>query len=105
MIKVSREEFIKRYEALPDNLREKFLSDENVNMLWTIGDAHHLTEARTGKIAGIVGYIVLGLVHLEDLAKEIVIEANVDRRLADELAREIKLKILNPIFPELNRLY
>lgn len=105
MIKISREEFIKRYDALPENLRQAILSDESVDMLWTIGGAHHLSEDRIGKVAGVIGYIILGLVHLEDLVKEIVIEVGVDRRLAEEIAREIKLKILNPLIPQLQQLY
>ena len=105
MIKISKDEFIKRYDALPESLREAFLSDENVNMLWVIGEAHHLSGERIQKIAGVVGYAVLGLIHLEDISKEIVVEAGVDKRLADELAREIKLKILNPIIPHLQQLH
>ncbi|MDP3991832.1 MAG: hypothetical protein Q8P66_02980 [Candidatus Colwellbacteria bacterium] len=105
MIKVTKQEFVKRYDALPEGLSEIFLSDENINMLLKIGEVHHLSEDRTQKIAGVVGYIVLGLVHIEDLAKEIAIEAGVDRRLAKEIAREIELKILNPIIPQLQQLY
>ncbi|MEX2033074.1 MAG: hypothetical protein WD889_00740 [Candidatus Colwellbacteria bacterium] len=105
MIKITSQEFVKRYDALPESFREEFLSDENVNMLWTIGGAHHLSGERIQKIAGVVGYAVLDLVHLEDISKEIAIEAGVDKRLADELAREIKLKILNPIIPHLQQLY
>ena len=105
MIKITNQEFVKRYDALPESFREEFLSDENVNMLWTIGEAHHLSGERIQKIAGVVGYAVLGLIHLEDISKEVAIEAGVDKRLADELTREIKLKILNPIIPHLQQLY
>lgn len=105
MIKVAREELTKRYDALPRDLREGFLSDANMNMLWTIGEAHHLNEERIEKVAGVLGYILLGLVHIEDLAKEIVAEINVDRRLADELTNEIRLKIVNPFIPQLQQLY
>ncbi|MBI2595051.1 MAG: hypothetical protein HYW38_02240, partial [Candidatus Colwellbacteria bacterium] len=38
-------------------------------------------------------------------AKEIARETNIDRRLADELAREIQVKILAPIIPEIQKLY
>lgn len=105
MIKISNQEFVKRYDALPESFREEFLSDENVNMLWTIGEAHHLSGERIQKIAGVVGYAVLDLIHLEDISKEVAIEAGVDKRLADELTREIRLKILNPIIPQLQQLY
>jgi len=105
MIKITSQEFVKRYDALPESFREEFLSDKNVSMLWTIGEAHHLSGERIQKIAGVVGYAVLDLVHLEDISKEIAIEAGVDKRLADELAREIKLKILNPIIQQLQQLH
>lgn len=105
MIKITEQEFAKRYDALPEGLRETFLSEENINMILKIGEVHHLSEERIRKIAGVIGYIVLGVVHIEDLAKEIAVEADVDRRLAGELAQEIQVKILNPIIPQLQQLY
>ncbi len=102
MIKITNQEFTKRFDALPEGLRERFLADENVNMLSAIGEAHHLHEDRIQKVAGVVGYVVLGLVHAEELAKEIAIEAEIDKRLAEEIAHEIQLKILNPLMPEIN---
>ena len=96
---------MERLGAVPQNLRDLMASLEVGDMLWLIGEVHHLTEERIQKIAGVLGYVVLGLVHVEDLAKEIVAETNVDRRLADELAREIQVKILAPVIPEIQKLY
>ena len=105
MIKIPKQQVSERYDNLTDQLREMLASDKTVDTLWLIGEVHHLSEERIKKLAGVIGYIILGLVHLEDLAKEIAIEADVDRRLAKEIAREIELKILNPIMPQLQQLY
>lgn len=105
MIKIPKQQVSERYDNLTDHLREMLASDKTVDTLWLIGEVHHLSEERIKKLAGVIGYIILGLVHLEDLAKEIAIEADVDRRLAKEIAREIELKILNPIMPQLQQLY
>lgn len=105
MDRISEEKFIERYDALPEALRQIILSDESINTLQIISRAHHLGEERIKKVAGVVGYIFLGLIHIEDFAKEIAAETNIDRRLANEIAREVKLKILSPVIPEIQKLY
>lgn len=105
MTQKTAEQILERHKALSPGLAEAFVSEEKGEMLWLIGEVHHLDEERIKKVAGIVGYIILGFAHPEDLAREIAAEARVDKRLADELAHEIRLKILNPIIPELDRFY
>ena len=102
---LSQQQVFERYDALPDNLRTVMMGDSTIEMLWTIGGAHHLREERIQKVARVVGYVFLGFIHIEDLAKEIAIETNIDRRLAEELAREIQVKLLAPVIPEIQRLY
>lgn len=105
MIRVSEEKFMERFEAVPQILRDFTISVEVGDMLWKIGEVHHLQEEKIRKIAAVLSYIALGLIHIEDLSKEIVSETHIDRRLADELAREIQVKILAPVIPEIQRLY
>ncbi len=105
MTELSIEKRIEKYDALPERLRQELNSDESANMVWIIGEAHHFSENRTRKLLKVVSYIILGSIHPEDLPKEIVSEAGVDKRLADEVAREIQLKILNPVIPEIQKLY
>ncbi|MBI2013170.1 MAG: hypothetical protein HYS88_01855 [Candidatus Colwellbacteria bacterium] len=105
MIRVSEEEFMERFKAVPQVLRDFTVSVEVGDMLWRIGEVHHLQDERIGKIAAILSYIVLGLIHLEDLAKEITAETAIDRRLAEELAREIHVKILALAIPEIQKFY
>ncbi len=105
MIKLPKQQVFERYDALPDHLREILVSDAATNTLWLIGENHHLSEERIRTVAGVVGYIFLGFVHVEDLAREIAGEASIDRRLADDIAKEIQLKILSPVIPEIQQLY
>lgn len=101
MLKFPKQKIIERLDALPENIQQLLTADELINTIWTIGEAHHLGEDRTGKLASIMGAIILGFLHNEDLSKAIVQEAQIDKRLAEEIAHELRLKILNPIMPEI----
>lgn len=102
ILKFPKEKVMERFDALPEHIQQLLTTDELINTIWTIGEAHHLGEERTGKIASIIGAIILGFLHNEDLAKEITREARIDKRLADEIAHELQLKILDPLMPEIN---
>lgn len=102
MLKFPREKVIDRFDVLPEHVQQLLTSDELTDIIWTIGEAHHLGEERTGKLASIMGAIILGFLHVEDLAKEIIKEAQIDKRLAAEVAHELQIKILNPLLPEIN---
>lgn len=105
MIQLPQEQAIERFDTLPERLREAITSNEGLEMLLKIGEVHHLSEERIEKIIEIITYVMLGATHLEDLSKEIAAETNVDRRLANELAREIQVKVLAPLIPEIQKLY
>src|SRR3989344_1921313 len=102
MLKFPKEKVAERFDALPEHVQQLLASDELVGTIWTIGEAHHLGEERTCKVASIVGAIILGFLHNADLTKEIIKEVQVDKRLAEEIAHEIQLKLLNPLLPEIN---
>lgn len=91
-----------RYDIVPQSLRDALNSETIDELLWIIGEAHHLGEERTFKLVKIYGLIALGFIHPQDLQKEIVSELHIDKRLAEEIAHELQIKILNPLLPEIN---
>ncbi len=102
MKEIPLEKRLERYDAISQALRDALNSDEITHMFWAIGEAHHLGEERTFKVVKIVGYIMMGFIHPQDLQREIVSETTIDKRLAEEIAHELQVKILNPLIPEIN---
>lgn len=102
MIDISLEKRQERYDAVSQSLRDALNSETIDGLLWLIAEVHHLGEERTFKLVRIYGLIVLGFIHPQDLQKEIVSELQIDKRLADEIAHELQVKILNPLMPEIN---
>lgn len=102
MADIPLEKRLERYDTIPQTLRDALNSEAVDKVLWTIGEVHHLGEERTFKIVRVVGLVIMGFIHPNDLAKEAASETGIDKRLAEEIACEIQLKILNPLMPEIN---
>jgi hypothetical protein len=105
MLKITKTQYIERWDALPPVLREAMFSPANGEMIWRVGEEHHLKEEQIATIAGICGNIVMGFLHPEDLAKEIKTDTGVDERLAQAIAREIDRKVFSPLRSEIEKIY
>lgn len=105
MLRISQEQISKRWDLLPLSLRESLYSFENGKIVWGIGVDNHLSEEKIGKIAGAAGYVILGFIHAEDLAKEIGENLGLNSEIAGSIAREIDRKIFGPIRNDLEKVY
>lgn len=105
MQNISQEEAAKRFDSLPDHLRQSLFSDQNLDTIWKFGEANHLGEQKTKRVADITGAVILGFVHAEDLAREFVSDVGLPADIAREFSAEITRKILAPIMEEINSLY
>ncbi|MBI2010872.1 MAG: hypothetical protein HYS89_01405 [Candidatus Colwellbacteria bacterium] len=94
-----------RFDALPEHLKEVLFSEKSTDVIWDLGEDHHLNGERTKKIADLTGAVILGFVHPEDLAKEFQKEVNLPAQVANSIAEEINKKILAPIIDEITSLY
>lgn len=106
MIEVKQEKAFERLDLLPDDIRNIFFSDSTAMIIRQIAGANHLDEEKAvPALAWIVGYVFLGFIHLDDLAKEIQTELGLSPQLVLSLAEELKRKIFDPIALELEKLY
>ena len=94
-----------RWDTLPDILKEAIFSQEKADLLWRICEANHLSDDKIEIISVVVGDILLGFVHAEDLASEIANETQIDKRVAQIVSDEVNRKIFSPIKKELEEVY
>ena len=105
MAEFPQEEIKKRYDSLPQSLRELMFSEEKSDVLWEIGEAYHINDAKLSIISRLIGYVILGLVRPEDLQKKIESEAHIDGRIAQSLSEDIEKKILSQSLSDIQALY
>ncbi len=103
MPKFTKEQIHTSYDALPESLREHINSNESVDRVRDIAKSHHLIDERANQVASVVGYLILGLIHPEDLQKAIAEEAQIDPRVAKEITDAINAKVIPPMAEELNK--
>lgn len=105
MPRVTAEQFAERWDTLPIPLRELLCSPSHGKLVWSTGAAHHLSDEKSGVVAGVVGDIIMGFIHANDLAREIGNRLDLNQEIASSIAREIDQKILSPFKEEILKNY
>ncbi|MBI5401746.1 hypothetical protein HZB05_02905 [Candidatus Wolfebacteria bacterium] len=105
MLQISKEQLYSRYDSSPQVLKEALFSEETDNLLWKIGEAHHLSDDKKSILATLVGDVILGFIHLDDFEKQISMDLGIDTRIAQSLIVEINKKILASIKSEIEQNY
>ncbi|MBI5306028.1 hypothetical protein HZB04_00320 [Candidatus Wolfebacteria bacterium] len=105
MPNITKQQAINRWDKLPMILREAVFSERNADILWGICETQHLTEDKIYAIAALTGDIIMGLLHPDDLAKEIKETTGIHSDMADLIVKEIDRKIFSLIRSEIDKAY
>ncbi len=105
MIKITHQQILNRYDTIPERLKEAGFSPFNTKIIQQIGEEQHFTDDKVSEISKLVGYILFGFIHPEDLAKEIKIELDIAPEIANAVAQEVDQKIFASIREELEKVY
>jgi hypothetical protein len=101
MLNFNLQEIDNRYDNLSEALKNVLDSEIYADSIIKIAVKNHIDEERQLIIMRLVSYLVLGLLHPTDLAREISESTKIDLRIAEEITKEIQFKILRPIADEL----
>jgi len=105
MLNVTNEDLIRRWDKVPQSMREDISSDANADFIWKTCDNEHLPEEKRYDVAGITGWVLLGFLHPGDLAEEIAERLQINRPTAGTIANAINERIFAPIKKELDEIY
>ncbi|MDO8600784.1 MAG: hypothetical protein Q7R73_04270 [bacterium] len=89
----TQEEAIRRYEALPDELKQAMSSIASAETIYGIGKKFGLNIEDTGNLASIIGYMILGMVPATRFVDSVKDVTGVNNEKAAEIAREVNQKI------------
>lgn len=103
--KISQSEVWRRWDALPEALKEAVASDANSKLAWTICELHHVPEEKRRDILTLVGDVMFGFIHAVDLSREIIEATGIPPKTADAIAEEINHKIFAPIRGDIEKAY
>lgn len=90
---------------MPEILREAMSSEINSDIVWKAAENEHLAEEKIVVVSKFVGYVLMGFIHPEDLAREIKENLGIDIRIATSIADPINKKIFQPLRQELETIY
>lgn len=91
------EEVEARFEELPEDIKEAIDGVNTAEIIGQIGSDKHLHLDQIQEVAASVGYLMLGFLKPQDFVTELTNEARIPNELAVQIAKEINVKILNPI--------
>ncbi len=94
MEKKTKEELQALYERLPKKIKEVMSSEKTARIIYNVCSKNKLEDSQIPKVSEYVGYILLGIMPIEEMKKNLVLELSVEK----EKARQIFLEIYNLIF-------
>lgn len=105
MIKISKHQANQRYDTLPEILKDALFSLSNAEEVSRICQLNHLPPEIASMVAMLVGQVILGFIHPDDLVNEIRSNIDINPQIADSVVKEIDRKIFTPIRNDLLKIY
>jgi hypothetical protein len=102
---VTKEQIYGRWEQIPATLKEAFFSLENADLIWKACEEAGLSEDVTNDVLTVVGNILFGFTHINDLAKELQSIPGIDTKAIDPIIFQIDKRVFEPVKVEILKLY
>ncbi len=94
-----------RWDTLPQEIRDAMASDKNNDALERIYEQLHIPEDKKRIVARIAGYVFMGFVHAEDMARELEEALAMNSLHARELADSISRSVFAPYKELIEKIY
>lgn len=102
---VTNEQIYDRWEQVPEALKEAFFSVDNGERVWTTCESAGLPSEVIDNVLIVMGNILLGFTHINDLAKELQSIPGMTPEAIDRIIFQIDTQIFDPIRVEILKLY
>lgn len=105
MGRLTPQEFTKKYNELPPNLREAYVSVNTDKILEEIGKKHGLRIDQIGELMNETGYVMLGATPPSDYVMKIEGTVGVSREKAKAIAVDVNEQVFKAIRDALKRVH
>jgi len=96
-MKYTKAELYEKYENLPDDVQEAFLSINTYNTIKKIVDKYKLHIDQSGMLSEEIGFVMLGVTRPEDFLSNIQQKLGTTIEVAGEIVKDINVEIFFPI--------
>ena len=87
------------------SLREAMYSEVNSNFIWKTCQTEFIADEKIYSVARIVGYVLMGFLHPEDMANEMRDALGIDIRIATTIVDAINQRIFGPLRADIDKVY
>ncbi|MDR3581914.1 MAG: hypothetical protein P4L67_01425 [Candidatus Pacebacteria bacterium] len=98
-------QILARWDTIPDNLRDALTSSASSDFIWDIATKENVPKEKIRIVAGVAGYVLLGFLHPDDLAQELVKQAAVDPKSATAIQNALRDRIFAPLKQQIDTVY
>jgi hypothetical protein len=105
MISITQEQARTRFALIPPILQDAIFSVQNAEIIASTIEKSNISDEKAEEIPVLVGWVLLGFLHPEDLIDEIVAVSGVPKEVARDVSNTLATKIFSPIRPIIDRAY
>lgn len=105
MLVVPQEQALKRWDTLPDNIREALASEHSVEILERITESEHIPGEKIPIISQVAGYVLMGFLHPEEAAYELQDGLKIDAKIAESISKSLNSRLFAPFKSQLEKIY
>jgi hypothetical protein len=105
MISITQEQARVRFTLIPPILQDAIFSVQNAEIIASTIEKFNISEEKAEEIPVLVGWVLLGFLHPEDLIDEIVAVSGIPKEVAQDVSNTLATKIFSPIRPIIDRAY
>jgi hypothetical protein len=105
MITITKEQAQNRFVLLPEPLQDAVFSIQNAEIISAIGQQYFIPEERMGDMASVVGWVLLGFLHPEDIKDELAEKLSIPKKTAEDISGSLNAKIFKALNPDLDKSY
>lgn len=98
-----RKEVARRYEQLHPDVKAALVSVNTASAVYEIGKKFGLNTEKTGYLADVIGYTIIGLLPVADFTQNLKDALVVDGAKTEEISREVSAKIFLAIREQLKK--
>lgn len=101
----TEDQALNRWDTVSQDLREALSSEPNSEFLWKTCIEENIPEEKIYDVSRIAGYVLLGFLHPEDVADELIHIINIDTQTAKSIQGALNNRIFIPLRPSIDKAY
>jgi len=105
MITIEPQQFRQRLRLISQKLQDAIFAPQTADLVGRIGEKNHLTKEKISTVGEVVGLVLGGFVHIEDMNQEIAEKAALPKELAATIGGELLVKLIGPLRADIEKAY